>query len=99
MISINNQILCEPYISKRKIEATVHKGLATVKQKGTVIGLKVLVEARISDTLSIKKGSTVFVHEKFLHENQSILTPMESEGVEGSFILLNAGYVLFVREE
>lgn len=98
MISINNVIIVEPYAGKRKIEATVNKGLATVKQRGAVVGLKVLADARVSDTQIIKKGSTVFLNEKYLYENQSVLTPMECEAIEGSFITLNIGYIVMVKE-
>jgi hypothetical protein len=98
MISINNVIIVEPYTSKRKIEATVNKGLATVKQRVTVVGLKVLADARISDTQTIKKGSVVFLNEKYLYENQNVLTPMECDAIEGSFITLSIGYILMVKE-
>ena len=98
MISVNNMVICEPYISKRKIEATVNKGLATVKQKGSVVGLKVLADARFGETV-IKKGSKVFLNEDYLYNNQSNLKPMESDGIEGSFILLNVGSILFIQEE
>lgn len=98
MISINNVIIVEPYLGKRKIEATVNKGLATVKQRGTVVGLKVLVDARISDTQIIKKDSVVFLNEKYLYENQNVLTPMECDSIEGSFIILSVGYIVMVKE-
>ena len=98
-LSLNNVILLEPYTGKRKIEATVSKGLATVKQKGAVIGLKVLADARVSDLLTIKKGSVAYINEDYLYNNQGILKPMESEGIEGSFIVFSIGSILFFKEE
>ena len=97
--SLNNAILLEPYTGKRKIEATVNKGLATVKQKGTVVGLKVLADAKVSDTYTIKKGSVAFINEDYLYNNQGILKPMEAEGIEGSFVVLSVTSILFVKEE
>ena len=99
LTSLNNTILLEPYISTRKIEATINKGLATVKQKGTLIGLKVVADARLSDTHIVKKGSVAYFDESFLHTNQGLLKPMACDGVEGQFIIMNVGSVVFIKEE
>jgi hypothetical protein len=97
--SLNNTILLEPYISTRKIEATVNKGLATVKQKGTMIGLKVIADAKLSDSHIVKKGSIAYFDESFLHTNQGLLKPMTCDAIEGQFIIMNIGNVVFLKEE
>lgn len=94
--SINNVILLEPYTGKRKIEATVSKGLATVKQRSAVVGLKVLADVRVSDNYTIKKGSIAYINEDFLYANNQ--KPMESEAIEGPFIAFSLSQVLFVNE-
>ena len=73
--------------------------MATVKQKGAVVGLKVLADARISDSYTIKKGSIAFINEDYLYNNQGNFKPMEAEGIEGSFVVLSFGSILFVKEE
>lgn len=97
--SLNNTILLEPYISTRKIEAVVNKGLATVKQKGTLIGLKVVADARISDVRTVKAGSVAYFDESFLHTNQGLLKPVACDGIEGSFIVMSIGSIIFIKEE
>lgn len=69
--SVNNKLILEPYKGQRKIEATVKSGFATVKQRSTLIGLKLLSDANVvpngsGKILTIKAGSIVFFEESVL---------------------------------
>lgn len=69
-MSVRNKLFLEPYKGDRKIEATVKSGFASIKQRTSLIGLKliapaqVLVSENISDILPV--GTIIYFEETTL---------------------------------
>lgn len=99
MISVNNKLMLTPYAGARKIESVVTSGFATIKQKNTLVGLKLLADGRISigkDMLEVKKGQTVYFSEEILHANEWSKKTYHFDGSTESFILGESIYVVAV---
>lgn len=96
IVSVNDKVICKPYEGKRKIDSQVVKGLATVKQKNSIVGLQVIADAKIGDFF-IHENSVVYVSEEFLFNAQTVLKPMECEAIDGNFILMDFRNILFVK--
>lgn len=97
--SVNAKILCQPYAGDRKPEAQVRNGVATVKQKNAVHALKVLVDARISDQLTVKAGSFVNISEELLFSRAGLMKKLESPAVGESFVVVDWADVIFISEK
>lgn len=98
MISFNRKIVCEPYVSKGAIQSEVKQGMSFIKQKSAVIGMKVLMDARIDDSIEIKAGSLVYILEETLHNQAAYQKPLSSTGVKEPFVLIDFGHVVFTGE-
>lgn len=97
MISYNKFIV-EPYKTDRSLRAEVKSGFATISQKVKVIGLKLLCDAQITTNNSyntLPKGATIYVREEVLHNQQFAKTLLESDGIEGQFMIVDASYMEF----
>jgi len=95
-----NRVFCEPY-QKTGVEAVAKKGLALgARQKISVAKLKVLADAEIfygsSMSFSIKKGQLILVNEEELHNGSTGKQQMECDGINGRFIVVDAGYIIGV---
>jgi hypothetical protein len=66
MLSFNDRLILEPYQQGQGLKGEVRNGIAFVKQKTELFGLKVLVEAKLSDGSFIPAGSTVYIAEELL---------------------------------
>lgn len=95
--SYNQQVICEPYLGARGIKSKISSGVAIVQQKTSVIGLKVLRDAVIDDSITIKKGDTLFIKEEILHTYKEFSQPLECSDISAPFILVNFGHVSFVK--
>lgn len=95
--TINGRIMAEPYKGQRKIESQVKSGFASVKQKSTVVALKVLADAHIGDQI-VTTGSFVHVLEEVLFHKLTTQKPFESKDVEGEFVFIDFNDVLFISE-
>lgn len=93
--SVNNRILVETY-QKEGLRANVSNGFARLDQKVAVKGLKVVVSAKLNDGTYVPKGSTVFIKEELLHTQPWAQKIMESEGVEGKFIIVDSSFVEYI---
>lgn len=98
MKSFNRKILCEPYVSKGAATSEIKKGMAFVKQKSAVVGLKVLMDAQIDDKITIKKGDSIYILEEVLHNQTSYQKPLTSDALKEPFVLIDFGHVVFVGE-
>jgi hypothetical protein len=70
MMSVRNKLFLEPYKGGKKIEAEVKSGFATVKQRSTLIGLKLLMDAQVmigSKSEILRAGTSVFFEETLLY--------------------------------
>lgn len=100
MITVNNKLILEPYKSKGKIEAQVSSGFASIKQKSTLVGLKLLADGKVmigKDAMDVKKGQTVFFPEEILHAHDWSKKTFNLEGSEEKFIVAESIYVVAVQ--
>jgi hypothetical protein len=93
--SVNNRFIVEPYRAEA-LKQTVTSGFATISQKAAVKGLKLLMEAHLSDSRVVLAGSTIFVKEALLHTQPWAKEILEAEGV-GKFIIVSIENVEFIE--
>lgn len=99
MKSLNNLIVCEPYKGAKGIRSSIRSGVAVVKQKTGVIGLKVLADAYISKDITLKAGSTIYVLESILFQfSDQYSKPLDSDFIEEPFVLVNYGHVALHKD-
>lgn len=100
MRSMNNRLVVEPYLSDRAIKLSQNgSGFAMIQQKVSLVGLKVLMDARLqyhSETVFVSAGSTVFVREELLHSQPWAKQLLESKAVEGKFMIVDISHVEFI---
>lgn len=100
LISINNKVVVEPYKGSNKPVGKVSSGFATVKQKDTLIGLKVLADFTMktnSSEILIVKGQTVYFSEEVLATHDWAKKTYECDAIEGRFSLAEAAYMVLVK--
>lgn len=98
--SVNQLLVCEPYKGTKGLKSKVSSGMAVVQQKTEMIGLKVLRDAQISESRTIKKGSVVFIKEEVLYTyREQYGTPLNCSEISEPFVLVNYGHVAFVKEQ
>jgi hypothetical protein len=100
MISVNSKLILEPYKGKGKAEAQVTSGFASIKQKSTLVGLKLLADGKVAigkDMVDVKKGQTVFFSEEVLHASDWSKKTFNIEGSEEKFIIAEALHVVAVQ--
>lgn len=109
MFSLNNRFVVEAYFTDRSLKAKETNGFALIQQKVELKGLRLLVPARIENLLSttanggpltsniIPAGSTIFIREELLHSQPWAKKILESESVEGKFIIVDMANVEFVK--
>lgn len=93
--SVNNRLLLETY-KKEGLRANIQNGFARLDQKVAVKGLKVLVAAKLNDGTYVPQGSTAYIREELLHTQQWAQKVLESEGVEGPFIIVDFSNVEYL---
>ena len=102
MKSVNNKLILEPYEGSHKIESNTSSGFATIKQKTTLIGLKVLEDAQFvlptKEIVNIEKKSTVFFEEEVLYSSAWAKKTYECDGIESRFIIADYSQVVMVDE-
>ena len=64
--SMNNRLIVEAY-KKEGLKTVVNQGFAMIEQKVSLKGLKVLMDAQLSDGTFVAKGSTAYIKEELLH--------------------------------
>jgi hypothetical protein len=90
MISVNNKLILEPYAGSKKIEGVIKSGFATIKQKSTLVGLKLKADGVVTigkDQMTVKKGQTVYYLEEVLHAVDWSTKIYNLDGFEDKFIL------------
>ncbi len=101
MISVNNKVILEPYKGKRKIEASVKSGFASVKQKNTIIGLKMLAEAHIVEdgtSRTIPAGCIAYISEETMFTNKIYQKQYECHYFDEKFIIVDFSIISFIKE-
>ena len=89
-----NKIIVEAY-QKEGLRSVVANGFAMIQQKVAVKGLKVLMDAKLSDGTFIRKGSTAYIKEETLHTAPWAQKILESDTL-GAFLPVDMTYVEFV---
>jgi hypothetical protein len=92
--SINNRLILETYV-KKALEARREGGIATPGQRDGLKGLKVLVDAYLSDGRHIPKGSVAYIREEELHSHAWASKPYTCDTIESKFILVDHIHVSF----
>lgn len=64
--STNNKLILQPYEQGQGLKSEIRNGIAFVSQKTTLVGLKLLVEARLADGSYLPAGSVVYLDESLL---------------------------------
>lgn len=102
MISVNNKLILEPYKGTKKIEANTSSGFATIKQKSTLIGLKLIEDAEVTDihgkNVKIKKNSIVFFEEEVLYSSPWAKKTYNCDNIETKFIIADYSQVITIME-
>ena len=97
MISLNNKIICEPYTGGRGIKSKITSGVSIIQQKTGIIGLKVLQDAKINDTLTITKGSTIYIKEEILYTYADLYSKvLDCKDIKEPFVLAEFSHLVFV---
>lgn len=93
--SLNNRLVLEVYV-KEGLKTKISGGIATPGQRDGVKGLKVLMDAYLSDGRYIPKGSTAYIREEVLHTHPWASKPLCSDFMSNiKFLLVESSYVEF----
>lgn len=92
--TINNQLALTPYNHGQGLKSSVKSGFAIVEQKIRAIPLTVLVDAKLSSGEVIPAGSTAFVLEETLKNEQSTLKIRTGTLFDGEYIVLDLRHIL-----
>lgn len=95
-ISYNNKLICETYKGDRDLRTKVNAGFAVVDQKSRVIGLKVLVSAKLANGDFVPAGSTAYVKEKLLRDSPALKETYEADTIKERFLVVDMSLVDFV---
>lgn len=99
MISYNKLIL-EPYKGTKKIKTTINSGFASIQQRTTMVGLKILKDAIVvvgSETINIKKGGIAYICEELLATQLFGKKTYNIEKSNEEFIVVDFHYVTMVE--
>lgn len=100
MIGGLNKLLVEPYKGSGKPEAEVKSGFATVKQRSSLVGLKLMADAIVSQgscTAEIKKGAVIYFKETDLSTMPWTKTRMTCDAIEGEFLIADYTSVVAIK--
>lgn len=95
MFSLNNRIIVEPYI-KEGLKPKISGGIATPGQRDGLKGLKVLVDAYLSDGTKVEVGDKVYIREEVLHTHPWASKTLTCDSIEGKFLIVDLTYVEFI---
>lgn len=93
-VSTNNRLILEQYV-KEGLKAKIQGGIATPNQKDGMKGLKVLMEAQLSNGVTIPKGSVAYIREEVLHNHAWASKPLTCDTIPEKFIIVESTFVEF----
>lgn len=88
--------MLEPYQGEQKIQAQVKSGFAQIKQKSTLVGLKLVADARIilgGQLLLAKRGQIAYFEEEILYASDWAKKKLKCDGIEEEFIMADFNFV------
>lgn len=93
--SFNNKLILEAY-THTEIRPEGNKGWIVASQKNNLKGLKVLIQATLSDGTIVPVGSTAYLKEEFLHTSPAAKNKLKSDTLPGEFILVTMNEVEYI---
>lgn len=93
--SVNSRLVVEAY-HKDGLKKSVNSGFATIAQKVSVKGLKVLIDAKMNDGTIIPAGSTAYIREETLHTQPWAQKILECDTIRGQFMIAEMSHVEFI---
>ena len=93
--SLNNRLLIEVY-KKGELRSKVTNGFATIDQKSTLKGLRVLVEGKLNDGTIIRRDSIAYIREEVLHTQAWAQKSLECEFIPQPFLIVDALFIEFI---
>lgn len=93
--SYNNKLILQAYIHT-EIRAEGNKGWIQASQKNNLKGLKVLIQAILSDGTVVPAGSTAYLKEELLHSAPFAKNKLKCDTLPGEFILVTMGEVEYL---
>ena len=98
--SVNGRLFLEPYKGAKKLELDIKKGFGTVKARSTLIGLRLLRDAKIvigGMILQIPANCVVYFNESTLATSASYKDQLSFEDSKEVFVIGNYHDALFVE--
>ena len=89
------KLIVEAYIPTG-LKAEVKSGWATLEQKNNLKGLKVLIQAHLSDGTIIPPGSTAYIKEELLHTQPWAKNKLKSDTLTGEFIIVSTNEIEYI---
>lgn len=94
--SFNNKLICETYKTDRTIRTKIVNGMATVDQKSQVVGLTVLMDAKLTNGDIIRAGSKAYIKEKALRDSPIFKESFECDTLSERFLPVDLSLVEFI---
>lgn len=85
--SLNNKLVVETYKGGREIRKTVTNGFAMPSQKMNLVGLEVLMDAKMADGSVIPAGSKAYIREEILFSGAFAKKVLECDFMKEPFIV------------
>ena len=85
--SLNNKLVVETYKGTREIRKTIVNGFATISQKTNLVGLLVLMEAKLGDGTVVPAGSIAYIREEILFSGAFAKKVLECDFLKVPFIV------------
>lgn len=95
LTAMNDRFIVETY-KKEALKSEVKKGFATIGQKNTIKGLKILVDAQLSNGTVVKAGQRAYIKEETLHTATWATKNYECDAISVPFMVVDIAYVEFV---
>jgi len=93
--SFNGKLILEAY-KHTDVKAEVRSGWAMPGQRNALKGLKVLIQATLSDGTVVPYGSTAFLKEESLHVAPWAKNKLKSDTLPGEFIIVTMNEVEYI---
>lgn len=94
--------MLEPYQGEQKIKAQIQSGFASIKQKSTLVGLRLVADATIilgGQRLEMEKGQKAYFEEEVLYANDWSKKKLKCDGIEEEFIMADFSFVRGFSDE
>jgi hypothetical protein len=89
-----NKLILEAYIHT-DMKAEIRSGWASVSQKNSLKGLKLLVQS-ITNGVVYPAGSTAYIKEELLHSQPWAKNKLKSDTLSGEFIIVTMNEVEYI---